>query len=154
AHLTGPGVAVGTAAYMSPEQARGEEVDGRTDVFSLGLVLYEMATGKQAFTGNSTAVVFDGILNRDPVPPARLNPALPAELVRIVTKALEKDRRMRYQHAAELRTDLARLKRDTDSGHKAVPTVAGDSKLFGRKHLLAAAAVVAVALAALVLWRP
>src|SRR5262249_23345903 len=97
---------------------------------------------------------FDGILNRDPVPPARLNPALPAELVRIVTKALEKDRRMRYQHAAELRTDLARLKRDTDSGHKAVPTVAADSKLFGRRSLLAAAAGVAATLTAVALWHP
>jgi serine/threonine protein kinase/tetratricopeptide (TPR) repeat protein len=154
AHLTGPGVAVGTAAYMSPEQARGEEVDARTDIFSLGLVLYEIGTGKQAFTGSSTAVVFDGILNRAPVPPARLNPALPAELERIVTKALEKDRRMRYQHAADLRTDLARLKRDTSSVSAASAGDARATKPFDRGLVLAAASALVVALAALALWHP
>ena len=114
--LTSPGSAVGTIAYMSPEQAKGEELDARTDLFSFGAVLYEMATGRMAFPGNSAAVIHDGILNRASVPVARLNPELPPKLDEIVGKALEKDRRLRYQSAADLRTDLARLKRDTDSG--------------------------------------
>jgi len=113
--LTSPGTAVGTVAYMSPEQAMGEELDGRTDLFSLGIVLYEMATGRQAFSGATTAAVFDAILHRQPTAPVKINPQVPTRLEEILSKALEKDPKLRYQSASDFKVDLQRLKRETDS---------------------------------------
>src|SRR5580658_8223158 len=147
--LTSPGATMGTLAYMSPEQARGEELDVRTDLFSFGAVLYEMATGRMAFTGTTAAIVHEAILNRAPVPAARLKSELPPKFEEIVSKALEKDRRLRYQSAAEIRADLQRLKRDTDSARLPGTTNARTPTTFGTHWkvmvLVAAATVVTLA---------
>ena len=147
--LTRPGTALGTLAYMSPEQVRGEELDPRTDVFSLGLVLYEMATGRQAFTGNTTGVITDGILNRAPIPSSRVNPEMSPKLEEIISKALEKDRRLRYQNTSDIRTDLQRVKRDTESARIAAASEAVTKpQRLARLRIVVAAAVVLLALVA------
>jgi eukaryotic-like serine/threonine-protein kinase len=154
-HLTSPGTPVGTVAYMSPEQARAKELDARTDLFSLGAVLYEMASGKLPFNGESTAVIFEAILNREPIPLAQLTRNVPADLERIVNQCLEKDRNRRYQHASDIRTDLERLKRDTES-QKSAGALELVSSVPNRPLLWAAAALIVIVAAAIVgyFWFP
>jgi serine/threonine protein kinase/tetratricopeptide (TPR) repeat protein len=149
-HLTSPGTAMGTIAYMSPEQVRAEQLDARTDLFSFGTVLYEMATAVLPFQGQSTGVLFDSILNRFPIPARRLNPQLPVELERIIDKCLEKDRELRYQHASEIRADLQRLKRDSDSqrAKTSAPALLPSEKRIGWKVIISTIVISTIVVAA------
>src|SRR6201988_2927436 len=154
--LTSPGSTLGTVAYMSPEQVRAKELDARTDLFSFGAVLYEMATGTLPFRGESSGVIFKAILDGVPTSAVRLNPDLPADLERIINKALEKDRHLRYQHASDIRTDLQRLKRDTESGKSAATAAEAGASTHSRRvlwRLVASAAAVLIASAAFLAWR-
>jgi serine/threonine protein kinase len=154
-NLTSPGTTLGTVAYMSPEQVRAKELDARTDLFSFGAVLYEMATGALPFRGESSGVIFKAILDAAPTPAVRLNPDMPPDLERIINKALEKDRNLRYQHAADMRTDLQRLKRDTESGKSAAVIEWAPVSRKRRLQWLAAGAIGVIAAIAVTvfLWQ-
>jgi len=152
-HLTSPGSTLGTVSYMSPEQVLGKLIDARTDLFSFGIVLYEMATGQLPFKGETSGAIFDEVLHGTPAPPAYLNPQIPDELERVIEKALEKDREVRYQHASEMRADLSRARRDTSSSSSRNVPVAAPQTKSAKPWMWEALAAVLVIVIALVAWR-
>src|SRR5579864_914319 len=152
-HITTPGTTLGTVSYMSPEQVLGKQLDSRTDLFSFGIVLYEMATGRLPFSGDSSGAVTDAVLHATPSPPGRLNPQVPPELDRVIQKALEKDRAMRYQHASEIGADLARIRRDMGSGSSAVSPVRETTRNGRNRWIWGLSAAALIVLIGLLLWR-